>query len=124
MNWILHNSRLSPTENLKSGHVNGNCPIHTIHDTDRTVLSCLAWRCELGIRRVVMSNLRVANSRFEVVQLSRTQSSVVVAIKLFDEMLRFGAIVSQLGLEDIRRLRQGYRPSMRIHTVLASQCIA
>ena len=42
VNWIPDNSRLSPTENLKSKHVYSNCPIHTRHDTDRTVLSCLA----------------------------------------------------------------------------------
>ena len=27
--WILDNSRLSPTENVKSGRVQSNCPIHT-----------------------------------------------------------------------------------------------
>ena len=29
-------------------HVQSNRPIHTRHDTDRTVLSCLLWRCELS----------------------------------------------------------------------------
>ena len=54
VNWILDNSRLSPTGNLKSEHVNSNCPIRPTHianarhDEDRTVLSCLVWRCELS----------------------------------------------------------------------------
>jgi len=47
VNWIPDNSRLSTTENLKSEHVNSNCPIHTA-TTDRTVLSCLVWQCELN----------------------------------------------------------------------------
>jgi len=41
-NWIPDNSRLSPTENVKSEHVQSNRPIHTRHYTDRTVLSGLA----------------------------------------------------------------------------------
>jgi len=51
VNWIpTDNSRLSPTENnLKSERVESNRPTHTRHDTDRTVLSCLARRCELDI---------------------------------------------------------------------------
>ena len=40
VNWIPDNSRLSPTENLKSEYVLGNCPIHT-GTTDTTRLSCL-----------------------------------------------------------------------------------
>ena len=52
VNWIPDNWRLSPTENMKSEHVNGNCSIHTAwHDTDRTVLSCLAG----GVNRDRMS---------------------------------------------------------------------
>ena len=53
MNWIPDNSRLSPTENLKSEHVNSNRPIHTATpDTTQTGLSCLVvsdGRCESGI---------------------------------------------------------------------------
>ena len=48
VNGIPDNSRLSPTKNMKSEHVSSNCPIHAGHDTDRTVLSCLVWRCELS----------------------------------------------------------------------------
>ena len=51
VNSILYNSRLWPTENLKSDHVNSNCPIHTGHarrDTDETFLSCPVWLCELS----------------------------------------------------------------------------
>jgi len=46
VNWIpTDNSRLSPTENnLKSERVESNRPTHTRHDTDRTVLSCMARR--------------------------------------------------------------------------------
>ena len=47
VNWIPDNSRLSPTENLQHEHVRSNRPHrHTRHDTDRTVLSRLVWRCE------------------------------------------------------------------------------
>ena len=42
VNWIPDNSRLLPTENLKSEHVQSNRPLRSRHDTDRTVLSCLA----------------------------------------------------------------------------------
>jgi len=42
------NSRLSQAENLKSEHVESSLPMHTRHDTDRTVLSCLVWRCKLS----------------------------------------------------------------------------
>jgi len=39
VNWIPDNSRLSLTENLKSEHVNSNCPIHTTTpDTTQTIL--------------------------------------------------------------------------------------
>ena len=41
MNWFPDNSRLSPTENVKSERVQSNRPVHTRHDQDRTVLSCL-----------------------------------------------------------------------------------
>ena len=44
MSWIPDNSRLSATENLKSEHVRSN-PVqtgNTRHDTDTTVLACLA----------------------------------------------------------------------------------
>jgi len=47
VNWIPDNSRLSPTENLQHEHVRSNRPHrHTRHDTDKTVLSRLVWRCE------------------------------------------------------------------------------
>ena len=40
-NWIPDNSRLSPTENLKSEHVDSNCPIHVATpDTTQTGLFC------------------------------------------------------------------------------------
>jgi len=74
VNWILDNSRLSPTENMKSEHVNSNCPFHTgTPDTtvavigrrkgrDKTVLSCrvsarppdrcVLCRVGVGVRRV------------------------------------------------------------------------
>ena len=42
VNLILDDSRLSPTENVKSEHVQSNRPVHTGHDTDSTVWSCLA----------------------------------------------------------------------------------
>ena len=52
------NSRLSPTENLKSEHVQSNCSVHiATPDTTQTGPSCCvwrAWRCELGI--TVQSN--------------------------------------------------------------------
>ena len=48
VNGIPGNSRLSPTKNMKSEHVSSNCPIHARHNTDRTVLLCLVWRCELS----------------------------------------------------------------------------
>jgi len=44
VNGIPDNSRLSPTKNYFSS----NCPIHARHNTDRTVLLCLVWRCELS----------------------------------------------------------------------------
>jgi len=40
VNWIPDNSRLSPTENLKSGHAQSNCLIHT-GTPDTTRLSYL-----------------------------------------------------------------------------------
>ena len=41
VNWIPDNSRLSPTEDLKSEHVQSNCPIHTVMpDTTQTGLFC------------------------------------------------------------------------------------
>ena len=44
VNWILDNSRLSPTENLKSEHVSSNCPIHTATpDTTQTELFRRVW---------------------------------------------------------------------------------
>jgi len=44
VNWIPDNSRLSPTENLKSEHVHSNRPAHTgIPDTTRTGPSCRVW---------------------------------------------------------------------------------
>ena len=46
VNWIPDNSRLSPTENLKSEHVNSNCPIHTTTpDTTQTGLFCRVCCC-------------------------------------------------------------------------------
>ena len=53
VNWILDNSKLSPTENLKSERAAeqlSNSHRHTRHDKDRTVLSCLLWRCELSLK--------------------------------------------------------------------------
>ena len=49
VNSIPDNSRLSPTENLKSEDVHSNRPIHTgtRHRQDRLVVS--GGRCELGI---------------------------------------------------------------------------
>jgi len=51
MNWIPDNSKLSPTENLKSKHVQSNRPIHTgTPDTTHTGPSCrVGGRCKLGI---------------------------------------------------------------------------
>ena len=44
----VNNSRLSPTENMKSEHVDSNCPIHTAtSDTTQTELFCSVW-CELS----------------------------------------------------------------------------
>ena len=44
VNWIPDNSRLSPTENLKSEHVESNRPIHTgVPDTTQTRPSCRIW---------------------------------------------------------------------------------
>ena len=44
VNWIPDNSRLSPTENLKTEHVNNNCPIHSATpDTTQTGLSCRVY---------------------------------------------------------------------------------
>jgi len=46
VNWIppSDNSRLSPTEYLKSEHVNSTCPIRTATpDTTRTGLFCRVW---------------------------------------------------------------------------------
>jgi len=51
LNWIHDNSRVSSTENLKSEHtlaVLSNSHRHARYDSDRTVLSCLVWRCELS----------------------------------------------------------------------------
>jgi len=45
VNWIPDNSRLSPTENLKSEHVHRNRPIHTgTLDTTQTGPSYRVWR--------------------------------------------------------------------------------
>ena len=45
VNGILDNSRLSPTENLKSEHVNSSCLIHTATpDTTQTGLFCRVWQ--------------------------------------------------------------------------------
>ena len=45
VNWIPGNSRLSPTENLKSERIRINRPIHTdTPDTTQTGLSCRVWR--------------------------------------------------------------------------------
>ena len=44
VNWIPDDSRLSPTENLRSEHVHVNCPIHTpTPDTSQTGLFCRVW---------------------------------------------------------------------------------
>ena len=44
VNWIPDNSKLSPTENLKSEHVQSNRPIHAgTPDTTQTGLSCRVW---------------------------------------------------------------------------------
>ena len=52
VNWIPDISRLLPTDNLKSEHVQSSLPLHTgqhtRHDKDRTVLSCLVRWCELS----------------------------------------------------------------------------
>ena len=42
VNWIPDNSRLSPTENLRSEHVNSNYPIHTT--TPFVILMTNTWR--------------------------------------------------------------------------------
>jgi len=52
VNWIPNNSRLSPTEDLKSEHVSNNCPQftplrQTRHRQDCFVVS--GWRCKLDI---------------------------------------------------------------------------
>jgi len=45
VNWIRDSSRLSPTENWKSGHVQSNGPIHTATpDTTQTRQFCRVWR--------------------------------------------------------------------------------
>ena len=44
VNWILDNTKLSPTENLKTEHVQSNCLIHTgTLDTTQTGPSCRVW---------------------------------------------------------------------------------
>ena len=44
VNWIPDNSRLSPTENLKSEHVQSNRPIHTgTPDTTQIGQFCRVW---------------------------------------------------------------------------------
>jgi len=44
VNWIPDNSRLSPTENLKSKHVHSNRPIRIgTSDTTETGPSCRVW---------------------------------------------------------------------------------
>jgi len=44
VNWIPEDSRLSPTETLKSDHVQSNCPVDTvIPDTTQTGPSCCVW---------------------------------------------------------------------------------
>ena len=81
VNWIPDNSRLSPTENLKSKHVHSNRPIrigirHIRHDRDRTVLSCLMggvnWAFELEVilrPRLTLYNIKNAvKNRFLKVQ--------------------------------------------------------
>jgi len=49
------------------------------------------------------ANLRATNSRLEAVQLGGAQLSVVVPVKLLDEMLCLGAVISELGLQNLRR---------------------
>jgi len=57
VNWILDDSRLSPTEIFTSEHVRCNGPVHTAQsDTtphDKTVLSRRVGRSELSIKRDV-----------------------------------------------------------------------
>ena len=50
MNWIPNNSRLSPIELevWTRSEQSSNSRRHTRHNTDRTILSCLVWRCELS----------------------------------------------------------------------------
>jgi len=56
VNWIPDNSRLSPTENLRSEHIQSNRTIYTRHDTDRTVLSRLADGVNWTLAKLVREN--------------------------------------------------------------------
>jgi len=67
MNWIPNNSRLSPIELevWTRSEQSSNSRRHTRHNTDRTILSCLVWRCELSRpdRRQVCSALKCDGQR-------------------------------------------------------------
>jgi len=67
MNWIPNNSRLSPIELevWTRSEQSSNSRRHTRHNTDRTILSYLVWRCELSRpdRRQVCSALKCDGQR-------------------------------------------------------------
>ena len=67
VNWIPDNSRLSVAEDSKAEHVQSHRPIHTRHDTDRTVLSCLAgsvnWALQAYSSTPVVTRASVADTR-------------------------------------------------------------
>jgi len=67
VNWIPDNSRLSVAEDSKAEHVQSHRPIHTRHDTDKTVLSCLAagvnWALQAYSSTPVVTRASVADTR-------------------------------------------------------------
>jgi len=93
VNWILDNSAQSPTENLKSEHVNSNCPIQTdTPDTTQTEQSCRVWRAVW----IGHNSSRLDWCKLETVQWYRyadpsRRSSILTLAQLLASFLRISS---------------------------------
>jgi len=53
VNWIFNDSRLLPTENLKSEHAQSKCPIYTVHQMRHRCCSVVAYGVAVWIQSAI-----------------------------------------------------------------------
>ena len=78
VSFIYRTERPSPAENLNAERVQSNRPIHTRHDTDKTVLSCLAGGVNWSLDTFVA---RTGASRLEHIRQTDRQTDLAVHLR-------------------------------------------